>query len=222
MGQRANLILVENGQYRIFYSHWCAASMTRDFFWGPDWAKIFISVQEPCKDLLDEIWAEGGAVLDRDARTLLLFGGEEEMSQVPVRRLYMALLRCVWKGWDVQWAQEGVADLADRIGYPQEKVRCWDREELKKVVLEPRTLSGWASVVGSARMPDGSIHLYPLMARVLDYLWPGTRLLDAVVEYPGVPALNLGESTDTHPAGGFHLDLIERVVEFWTARPAVD
>ena len=168
MGQRANLILVENGRCSVFYSHWCAASMTRDFFWGPNWATIFIKTQEPRKDghLLDEIWAEGGAVLDRDARELLLFGGEIEISQIPVRRLYLSLLRRVWEGWDVQWAQEGVADLADCIGYPREEVLCWDREELRNVVLEPRTLRSHA-LVDPLRLPRRR-HRYPGAAPAAD------------------------------------------------------
>lgn len=68
MGQRANLILVEAGKYQLFYSHWCANTLPRDLFWGPDHAQAFIRIQRPVGDSgwLDDVWAEGGAILDID------------------------------------------------------------------------------------------------------------------------------------------------------------
>ena len=86
MGQRANLILVEKGKYQLFYSHWCANTLPRDLFWGPDHAQAFIRIQRPVGDSgwLDDVWAEGGAILDIDRKCLLLYGGEDILYDVPL------------------------------------------------------------------------------------------------------------------------------------------
>lgn len=77
MGQRANLILVEGREYQLFYSHWCANTLPRDLFWGPEHAVAFIRIQRAVDDSgwLDEVWAEGGAVVDLDRKHFLLYGG---------------------------------------------------------------------------------------------------------------------------------------------------
>src|SRR4051812_42715096 len=113
MGQRANLILVQGGRHQLYYTHWRANTLPRDLFWGPDHASRFIRIQQPTTEWLDEVWAEGGAVMDHDARVLLLYGGEDILYDVPLRRLYLRALARVWDGWEIRWAHEGIADLAD-------------------------------------------------------------------------------------------------------------
>jgi len=90
MGQRANLIIVSNGSAEIYYTHHRATTLDKDLFWGPDYVKGFIRAQQPVLDrsLLDEIWAEGGAVMDLDKRHLLWFGVEFLTGRVPLRRLH--------------------------------------------------------------------------------------------------------------------------------------
>jgi hypothetical protein len=63
MGQRANLVIVRPDGYELFYSHWCANTLPRDLFWGPEHAERFIRMQRPAghDEWLDTIWAEGGA-----------------------------------------------------------------------------------------------------------------------------------------------------------------
>ena len=34
MGQRANLAIVDDGTYELFYSHWCANTLDYDVFLG--------------------------------------------------------------------------------------------------------------------------------------------------------------------------------------------
>lgn len=66
MGQRANLIIVEYGKYELFYSHWAANTLTRDLFWSPEFATAFVQMQRQVDESgwLDDVWAEGGAVID--------------------------------------------------------------------------------------------------------------------------------------------------------------
>ena len=66
MGHRANLIIVENETYTLYYSHWCVNTITRDPFWGPDHAIRFFRAQREVDESgwLDDVRAEGGAVID--------------------------------------------------------------------------------------------------------------------------------------------------------------
>lgn len=126
MGQRANLILVENGSYRLFYDHWCANTMERDLFWGPQHAREFILAHKECEindqNWLDEKWAEGGVVLDLDKQHLLLFFTSDLGFDLQLRHFYMELLCKVWKGWNVQYAQRGIAQLAEYVGFPLDNI----------------------------------------------------------------------------------------------------
>jgi hypothetical protein len=138
MGQRANLILIERGQREMYYTHWRANTLDRDLFWGPDHAARFIRAQQARTHWLDEVWAEGGAVLDRDAHVLLMFGGEDVRIDVSLRRVYLDLLRHVWSGWDVRWAYEGIADVADYVGHPREAVLTNEFDPAKSRLTWPR------------------------------------------------------------------------------------
>ncbi len=125
MGQRANLIVVGEADYELYYSHWRANMLNRDLFWGPKHALAFIRPQRSRADgadWLDDVWAEGGALMDPGRCLLLWWGGEDVLHEVPLRRLQLELMANPWQGWDVRWAHEGIADLADHVGVPRAQV----------------------------------------------------------------------------------------------------
>jgi hypothetical protein len=65
---------MEGRNYQLFYSHWCANTLPRDLFWGPNHAAAFIRIQRAVDEdtgWLDEVWAEGGALLDFDRKWAL-------------------------------------------------------------------------------------------------------------------------------------------------------
>ena len=138
MGHRANLIVVRAGGYDLYYSHWAANTLPRDLFWGPAHALAFARAQRPADDWLDDVWAEGGAVIDPGARVLRLFGGEDLASDVPLRRLYLRLLAAVYvrqsTPQQLQNNQEStrrqyeLAGRACRMGWPETAVRVIDVE----------------------------------------------------------------------------------------------
>jgi len=222
VGQRANLILVERGRPVVYYTHWRANTLPRDLFWGPRYALPFFRSQRLIEDgtLLDEVWAEGGAVLDEDEKLLLLFGGEDERYEVPLQRTYLRLARHTWDGWQVRWAHEGVAEIADHLGRPRTEVltakesRPWDPD------LSPPDDKGSINSVGTIRSEDGRLRLYPLGHEGDDLLRAGPRLLHAAAATPCVDRLHFAEWTSSFPTDGFHIDVARRTVGFWTGRDA--
>jgi len=104
MGQRANFAIGNASSYKLFYNHWCANTLPFELFWGPEHAHDFISRQKVVDNdtgWLDTIWAEGGAVLDLSTKTLLLYGGEDLLYDVPLRRAFLKLLKTSWSGWTI-------------------------------------------------------------------------------------------------------------------------
>ncbi|WP_337174586.1 hypothetical protein [Paludisphaera sp.] len=219
MGHRANLIVVRGGGYDLRYSHWAANSLPRDLFWGPRHAIAFTEAQPAAgTEWLDDVWAEGGSVIDVDRRVFRLFGGEDLRYDVPLRRLYLSLLGVAWRGWDVGWADEGIADLADYVGYPRERVITPAEDRLAPPDLRPPQSPDHVEVVGSARLEDGSLRLFPLEWNVDDHLLlSGSKVAAAVASRPGLGRLALAEWTNTFPTGGFHLDLGAKRLFYWTA-----
>jgi hypothetical protein len=224
MGQRANLIIVEQGRHRLYYNHWCANRLDCDLFWGPDHAAEFIRLQDEVGDdkWLDDIWAEGGAVLDRDRSVLFLFGGKDVLADVPLRRLYLELVGRVWKGWRVQWAYSGIVDLADYVGYPRERVMAEVRDDRRPTSLAPPEKPAWTDIVGSFRLEDGRLRLCPLAGEADGYLQCGPQLIEWCRWENAHADLDLAAATETFPSGGFHVDVLSRSVGFWLARQATD
>src|SRR5206468_1193034 len=131
---------------------------------------------------LDDCDAEGGVVLDMDRRVLLLYGGEDLLFDVPLRRLFLRLLGHVWKGWEVRWAHEGIADLADYVGYPRSEVLT-SRARVPqrfRVILSPDPES--TRSLGSARFQSGVIRVYPLGTTFSYCLDCAPQLPDAVAK----------------------------------------
>ncbi|NQT16544.1 MAG: hypothetical protein HQ582_27540 [Planctomycetes bacterium] len=222
MGQRANLVIVENRQYHLYYSHWCANTITRNLFWGPDHAIRFIRIQreEDESGWLDDIWAEGGAVVDLDKRVLLLYGGEDLLYEVPLRRVYLEMLRRAWSPWEVRWAHEGIADMADYVGYPRAKVLS-NRSRPIAPVISPREPCYGRDTIATFRLPDGALRVYPLAAWVESYLLTGPDLMAQCDHSTDAGSLPLDDwIPDDFPRGGFHVDLAARALEYWKAADA--
>lgn len=226
MGQRANLIIVENREYALYFSHWCANTITRDLFWGPEHALDFVRVQRAVDESgwLDDVWAEGGAVLDCDKQVLLLYGGEDVLYDVPLRRVYLEMLRRVWRGWKVRWAHEGIAEIADYVGYPRTNVLSTKKDTLRSVAsLSPPERPDWTDLVGSFRTADSKLHLFPLAGGIEFYLLTGPSLVNQCQCSSAAEDVPLDEwIPDGFPTGGFHIDSTLKRVDFWTAKDVPD
>lgn len=218
MGHRANLVLVKNREYDLYYTHWGAKSLPRDLFWGQKHAVRFIQAQQLVEHTawLDDVWAEGGALVDLDERVLMVFGGEDVTYDVAQRHVYLSALGCVWKDWQIRWAFEGVGDMVDYVGYPRTKVLSpGTSEESPDCSLAPPEDPDWTSVIGSIRFVDDRLRIYPLGEDIETYLAAGVELLAAPEIDRGLEALALPDSVDWYPVGGFHIDIPSHTIEFW-------
>jgi hypothetical protein len=139
LGHRANYLILEASSQELFYSHWSANSVERNVFWGPQPAERFIRCQEATSEWLDDTWCEGGAVLDKVARELLVFGGEDILYDLYRRSVWMALMKPLWPGWSIRWATREIVDLAARAGVPPSQVLARRQPEVQGLSLRPTT-----------------------------------------------------------------------------------
>jgi hypothetical protein len=207
-------VVVQGGERVLHYSHWAAASLARDLFWGPEHALRFARRQQRLDQWLDERWCEGGAVLDADARSLVLFGGPEVDYDVELRAVYLELLAAAWSGWRVGWAHEGIADLARAAGVDSAVVRV---EELdpRPAPAQPGRWTETVATVGDAR---GDVRVYALATPTANVLASGPALLDQLAHLEPTRPLPLDEI----PPGGVHLVPHERRLWFWLTHRAME
>jgi hypothetical protein len=222
MGQRANLITVENGRYTVRYDHWVANRLDDVLFWGAGYALEYFDVQEEVGDegWLDEIWAEGGAVLDLDKKHLLWWGGEDVLYELPLRRVYLKLQKRVWDGWTIEWAHRGNVDLAEYVGYPKENVLSTREDSSSALKMQMPEKKSWVTTLGSIQTIEGTKKLFPLTANTEDYLRNGVNLVGQARNFPGLHEIIWADWVEngSFPEGGFFIDERKRQVEFWTVR----
>src|SRR5262249_61654927 len=93
MGSRANLIVMHETGYSLYYCHSCANTLPFDLLWGPAYAESFIQQQQAVSDdeLLDPTWDEGADVFDPQKKMHLFFGGEDILFEMLMRRDYLEM-----------------------------------------------------------------------------------------------------------------------------------
>lgn len=215
MGQRANLIVVRNGSYQLYYSHWCANTLSRDLFWGPEETLSFIEGQQPAEGWLDDRWAEGGVIMDIDHKVLLWYGGEDIMYDVPLRRQLFTLMQPLWSGWELRWAKAGIVDMATYLNYPLENVRSVEYTADFTSVIEPEPTGGFIRMIASIVFPDGELRIFPLCGTFDEYVLAGpSSFIQALSPASG---LQVAEWSEEFPDQGFHLDTRRRTLDIWYA-----
>jgi hypothetical protein len=205
MGSRANFVIVDRDGWRLRYSHWAATGIASIVAPGPSAAVRFIDAQAD-GDWLDDVWAEGGALVDLIRRVLLLWGGDL-MDDLLVRRAFMRVLALTWPGWTVRWAADGIGDLAAHVGLARATVRNLDPPE----PVEPLT-DGDSFDLLTVRQADGRLDAYRFRIRFEDHLARFGPTLLGVAGRPGPLPLAL----PTIPHAGLHLDLAARKAGWWT------
>ncbi|MDJ0840911.1 MAG: hypothetical protein QNK37_30655 [Acidobacteriota bacterium] len=222
MNNRAQLIVIKRGNWNLYESLWSADVLPYELFWGPEHATTFIESQH---GVTRDAWLRpslvtGGALLDLDTRELIFFGNSRNLRcDIPLRRTFFKLMQPHWQNWTLRWAHEGLADFADHVGYPRERIIDGhvDRPHLD---LSSTHLLGWVDLVGSIKEEDGRMRIFPLDGHAEPLLIAGPRLLYEARRRGGERKLDLQEHTDCFPLEGFHLDVASRTLTFWTGPEA--
>lgn len=126
----------------------------------------------------------------------------------------MKLMRTIWYGWDIQWAYEGIADLAAYVGYPKEKVLTGFDDDLKDTSLAPPEERDWVNTVASVKFSQNDLLLFPLYGGIDVYLTYGPDLIDKIDKACGYKNISLDKWSASFPVGGFHIDIPARRLEF--------
>ena len=225
MGHRTNLIIIENGEKKVYYDHWIAINLDRTLFWDFTFVLEYIKAQERVGDemWLDELFAEGGAVVDVDKKYLLWFACGDVGRFVPYRRKFLELQRKIWEGWEVEWASRGVVDMAEYVGYPKENVLNdfrWDEENRRlKMPKAKRDIDG----IGSWIDRSSDTKLYPYnWHHAKDYLELGAEIFEIMRNAKSFSELNLAKWRCEFPKCGFVIDDKKRLIEFWEVAPCAD
>lgn len=220
MGHRANLILVDTTGYHLHYCHWCSNQITRDVFWGAEFTIPYILQQRLVNHedgWLDDVWAEGGVLVDTARRVVLLYGGEDIQYFIPLRRLYLELMAETWSGWEIRWAHEGILEMADYVGVARNRVTARREVDDRVRELTPPDKPEYTITIGSAVLEDGALRLYALGGDLDWYLNRGPALSEMARANPGIDSLPLDEWQCEFPQSGFHLDTGKQQVAFWAS-----
>lgn len=214
MGQRANLVVVENGVRTLHYDHWCANLLDVELFWGPRLAVAFArahDVVDEANGWLDTVWCEGAALIHVDGKRLVWYGGEDIKYDVQLRRAHGALMARTWPDWQLAWAHEGILSIADALDLPRARFRAGEDGEVR-----PFHKSGdpaFDSLAITVRRPGGTIASARLSGDATS-LRTGPALVLAVAPHLAEgPLVWDGEP----PTGGVHLDLAARTIDTWWA-----
>lgn len=124
MGNRANMVVVEDGEWALHYAHWAGCRMLDALAFGPEHAVRYIRAHEeqPARGWTDPLWADGGALVDLDRRRMLFFG-EELATTMNERRAMLDVLPLMWPDYAIGWAYGGTDELVDYLGAE----RHWER-----------------------------------------------------------------------------------------------
>lgn len=218
MGHRANLLLVDESGYELYYCQWCALSLVKEFFWGPEYAFRFIKQLPPAKGWLDTVWAEGGAMLDTHRNRMMLFGCDDITYDIPLRRVYHELIQLIWEGWQIDWAHNGIIDLAEYVGYPRERVHTQRSEGRDAIKLSLPGEPEWTTTIASIRLGDGTIRIIPLEG-MHDPLIGGERLVSVLKAEAKLDHFSMASTGADFPFEGFHIDEGKQDLYIWSAQP---
>lgn len=231
MGHRANFVIVENGDWNLYYSHAGAPAVERHLFWGPAYALAWIREHRPLQknEWLSPPWDEGGTLVDCDRKVVLFYGGDYVQFDFVLRRFYLKMMQALWPGWTLRWAYEGLGDFVDHLGLSrtlvQEKGRS-DSEKLPSRDLEKLVSQLDRGTLAEVDKEDCTSHsvllTFPdsngwrgkleVWMSPVSLLREGPLLWEALQRFSGQGFLRLVD----WPQAGIHLDPQARKVLWWT------
>ncbi|MEV4508187.1 hypothetical protein AB0K00_04425 [Dactylosporangium sp. NPDC049525] len=236
MGNRANYVVIAQGETVLGWSRWGATSIVADLLAGPAAATAALRPAEPPEplppdsvealrwsgvtpvdELMTDVYCEGAALIDHDRRVLLAF---EETDDYVTFVDGLAGLVEAWPGWHVRWAFDGVLDVAAYLGQdrgPLRDQRVPDQAGEQGLPapfhgpgeVDPDRSEHWYEGVLSIRRPDGTVELYLASDDQTTIAWTTAAQVEALP--PGFAHLERPEL----PRWGLHLDQAARAGGLW-------
>ncbi|RJO74854.1 hypothetical protein D5S18_15590 [Nocardia panacis] len=170
MGSRAEIVVIDEGAQRRYYTHWGAQSLHLDLLPGVLPALRFAAAQKHVEGWVGDL--EAAAVIDVDNRFLLWFAGGCEESAI--RSAVFETMSVTWPDWCIHWAGYREADLIDYCAgrWPQCVVTVSDVERVRlytpaidlATLLEQgpaliEIIAGWNEAKRLPTMPKHGLHL---------------------------------------------------------------
>ncbi|WP_301174440.1 hypothetical protein [Actinomadura geliboluensis] len=124
MGERAHYVIKDGGSWELYYSQWGGYSIELDMLPGPEFAERFARGQRRVDAWMNECECSGAALIDRGERRLLWFS--DCLDGPAYRAAALAALRRTWPaGWRLDWAYDGLREIAGAVGQDERGVRRW-------------------------------------------------------------------------------------------------
>ena len=155
---------------------------------------------------MNDVWCEGGAVLDYDAHELLIFGGEDVLFDIYQRAIWLRLMSPLWPGWTIRWAARGILDLVAKVDLPPEALLARKPPGFKAPELRPTTLEKSSCFT--------LVTIYPTHCtiRARPFFWRDRTCS------PGVKRLNSPPFIDAiPPSAGLEIDPQGWSLRYWHA-----
>lgn len=232
MGQRANLVIVRNGDWQLYYDHWCANRLDVELFWGPRLAVEFVEQLDP-KDSpywTDERWCEGAAIIDVDRHCLRFFSsGDWVYRNIPYRRAYLALMKETWPGWEIDWAHQGILSITRYLGLPDESFLIGSQTDVNAPIDGGSASDERFRIL--TEFPEDNLTLLTTtangIARVGRVYGDDRSLMLGPAQFETLPEIDVSQSfawEGEMPEGGVHVDFDRKSLNFWFAidTPAVE
>lgn len=178
---------------------------------------------------MNDIWAEGGILLDIDGRALLFFGGENIRFSPPWQRIFLRMVRRVWPGWSVAWAGRGIVGIAEYPGVAKflridpstlikSNERVTDQPFAEAKIRNPRE-NPWVSTVITVTWEDRRVCDYTFDSALDGYLLFGPCLLDVLRERETDDLPREESDDDSLPREGAYINTVSRAMWVWHYNP---
>ncbi|TLG16531.1 hypothetical protein FEK35_04630 [Nocardia cyriacigeorgica] len=211
MGSRAEIVVIEQGQQRKYYTHWGAESLHLDLLPGPQAALRFATAQEQVERWVYDL--EAAAVIDVDNKMLLWFSAT--CADNAMRSAVFETMLVTWRDWEVHWAGYRDRDLIDYCDgrWPRCMVTLAGAGEKDRLFTPPveletllsegpallDTIAGWEVANRIPTMLWNGVRLVP--AEKTGWLWTfggsSAALLDIAERWSGWTWQNLDDQVDT-------------------------
>ena len=208
MGNRANMVIVENGDWTLYDGRW-APQMLDVVAFGPEYAVRYIRAHDESEaGWTDPVSADGGVLVDLD-RCRMLFFGDELATTMDERRAILDVLPAMWPGYEVGWAYGGTDEMVDYVGAE----RHWERGRAGVKLSRVGDYIDMCHLV-SVVHPDHGLRLRALTWGY-SAAWQGPSMVDAL-PYKGAKRMR----RIAIPESGVHVDVDKRSVGVWTTSEA--